>query len=179
MRTANPLEKTLMLGKTEGQRRRGWQTMRRLDGITDSMDMSLSKLREIVKDLAAWSAAVQGHKKSEWLSDCTTTSSTNNQFPQNTKPLDWEAETLMLGGTGGRRRRDDRGWDGWMASPTRWRESEWTLGVGDGQGGLACCDSWGRKESDTTEQLNWTDPRMNLGTHSNKILKLFSYFYVY
>ena len=87
--------------------------------------------------------------------------------------------TLMLGGTGGRRRRDDRGWDVWMASPTRWRESEWTLGVGDGQGGLACCDSWGRKESDTTEQLNWTDPRMNLGTHSNKILKLFSYFYVY
>ena len=38
------------------------------------------------------------------------------------------------------------------------RESEWTLGVGDGQGSLACCDSWGRKESDTTERLNWTEP---------------------
>ena len=45
------------------------------------------------------------------------------------------------------------GWDGWMASP----ESEWTPGVGDGQGGLACCDSWGLKESDTTERLNWTE----------------------
>ena len=44
-----------------------------------------------------------------------------------------------------------------MASLTRWTESEWTPGVGDGQGGLACCDSWGRKESDTTERLNWTE----------------------
>ena len=52
----------------------------------------------------------------------------------------------------------DRGWDGWMASPTWWRESQWTPGVGDGQGGLACCDSWGRKESDTIEELNWTEP---------------------
>ena len=66
-------EKTLMLGKIEGRRRRGWQKTRLSDGITDSMDI----------------------------------------------------------------------------------EFEWTLGVGDGQGGLACCDSWGRKESDTTEQLNW------------------------
>ena len=53
---------------------------------------------------------------------------------------------------------DNRGWDGWMALLTRWTwESEWTPGVGDGQGGLACWDSWGRKESDTTEQLNWTE----------------------
>ena len=52
---------------------------------------------------------------------------------------------------------DDRGWDGWMASLNRWTESEWTLGVGDGQGGLACCDSWGHKESDTTGRPNWTD----------------------
>ena len=51
---------------------------------------------------------------------------------------------------------NDRGWDGWVASPTRWTWV-WTPGVGDGQGGLACCDSWGRKESDTTERLNWTD----------------------
>ena len=50
-----------------------------------------------------------------------------------------------------------RGWDGWMASPTR-RMWVWVnSGVGDGQGGLVCCDLWGRKESDTTEQLNWTD----------------------
>ena len=75
MRRVDSLEKTLMQGEIGGRRRRGWQRMRWLDGITDSMDV----------------------------------------------------------------------------------ESEWTPGIGDGQGGLACCDSWGRKELDTTEWLNWTD----------------------
>ena len=64
-------------------------------------------------------------------------------------------KTLMLGGIGAGGERDDRGWDCWMASLTRWTESEWTLGVGDGQGDLACCDSWGHKKLDTTERLNW------------------------
>ena len=63
-------------------------------------------------------------------------------------------KTLMLGGIGGRRRRVEmagwhHGFDG--------REFEWTPGVGDGQGGLACCDSWGHKDSDTTERLDWTE----------------------
>ena len=77
-------------------------------------------------------------------------------------PLMWRADslekTLILGGIGGRRRRERQRmrYTGWHHRPYQ-REFEWTLGVGDGQGGLACCDSWCCKELDTTERLNWTE----------------------
>ena len=73
MRTVDSLEKSLMLGKIEGRRRRGHQSMTWLDGITDAVDMNLGKLRETVRDRKAWCVAVHGVAKSQtWLGDWTT-----------------------------------------------------------------------------------------------------------
>ena len=84
----------------------------------------------------------------------------------------WLWEGLGAGGEG-----DDKGWDGWMHHWLDGHESEWTPGVGDGQGGLACYDSWGPKESDTTEQLNWTNEVLERDTSNTIFLSPVAFYF--
>ena len=143
MQRADSLEKTLVLGKIEGRRRRGWQRMKWLNGITDSVDMNLSKLQEMVEDRRAWRAAVHGVSKSRtWLSNWRTTEYLVKRYKVYCICL----LTISL-------------WINLLGF--------FSIGKSHGLRSLVGCSPWGHTELDTTERLHFHALEKEMATHSS------------
>ena len=166
MRRVDSLEKTVMLGGIGGRRRRGWQRMRWLDGITDLMGMGLGRLRELVMDMEAWRAEIHGVTKSQtWLSDWTELNEIYFQLGHTKRWLGFP------GGTSGKepacqcRRRKRCEFDSWVGKiPWRrkWQPTSLFLpGESHGQKNLVGYSPWGRKRVGH----NWSDLAL---THPGK-----------
>ena len=160
MRRVDSLEKTLMLGGIGGRRRRGRQRMRWLHGITNSMDVSLSELREMVMDREAWCAAIHGVTKSRTrLSNWTelTERLQNKLLKQTNKILKLVTEKK------GTTKDEMVGWHHQLNG----HEFRWTPGIGDGQGGPVCCSPWGRRvrhDWATELKLTWSNYSQGIPT---------------
>ena len=155
MQRANLLQKTLMLGKMEGKRRRGWQRMRRLDSITDSMAMNLSILWETAEDRGGWRAALHGVTNRHNLATEQEKAMTPHSSPLAWR-IPWMEEPGRLQSMGSLRVGHD--WETFLSLFTlmhwrrKWQPTPVFLpGEFQGRGSLVGCCLWGCTESDTTE----------------------------